>query len=218
MGNSIDDIFKNLDFLFRYFASGFVWVFVEIQVNGPCLFNGIIEDTRIPASAVYFIAAMLIGMFLYALHTNVIVRVIFWPLILRSQESLSGEFSAGQRIAGSLRKIREIMLKLDERRWERRYSVCTKSDCAKSDHAISALTRNKQHECDKWASQVKFLFCSSYSFILIPVVTPIVHILYAQPVSDFPACVFLFGLFLLECALYSDYKLTERELLYSEID
>jgi hypothetical protein len=200
VSSPIDRVFSNLGNLLRYIAPGFVAVLVVWAIK-PESFPAILPEPCSDFSqsyAIFFplilLIAVLIGLTIYALNTGAIVRIL-WFLIYPF--TIWRAFRR-QILRNRLRTITPwgVIFGLDSQRLLRR---------ASPEEEVKSI----QMEIDKWASMLNFLYCSSYFMIGVP--------LYFYGFSIFHSptkgrLIVFVGLFVLVCALISEYRITNREI------
>jgi len=128
----------------------------------------------------------LIGVAIYAVHQNAVVRVLFLFIVL-IQRLKKRDFPAELKEESPNVVIRRI----EEERWLRRSS---------GNSGVKMI----QSTLDSWASLMNFLYCSSYSLMVLP--------LFIKK-NSYWKLTFFSGLFLFLVAFQSDYRITWREIL-----
>lgn len=151
------------------------------------VFPGTLKFLRSGSPAIV-VLGMLLGPTIYGVHTGALVRLIWFPIICRLRKKEKQAL------------IRTMMSKLDDQRWLRR---------ASKDNEIQSI----QREMNKWAAMLNFLYCLSYTMILIPVAAKI-----SQPSSESSNWLFILlgGLGILAAAFVSDYHICGKEIRLSE--
>jgi len=193
MSEITESVLSRLDAVLRYIAPGFVALFVVVAVQ-----NGLDSHwTNAFGGSVWpaVLLAALLGVMVYSIHTSIIVRVIWFVIVLfhrilpwswwipeRFQRDFQTKMSTGR-----------VMFDLDTERWQRR---------ASDDREVKAV----QGELNKWAAMLNYLYCSSYPAILLPI------LLKCNGVAKGNWCLVLgVGIMLLLCAVISDWRITLRE-------
>ena len=194
----VSDLLDRIALLTRYVAPGFVGLFVW-KVAGEDegrIFQDAGSDRYVFWAVVA--GAALWGLLIYALHMCFVARIIWRPLILR------------------------IHLAKDKHPWisnEQRKSAKAGTDRMLLDQSVSRLrrrisedveTRSVQKGLDRWRAMAGFLYCSSYSMIVIPllVIWPKTEV----TESVWADYVVILGVLTLAAALVSDYIETWYEL------
>jgi hypothetical protein len=189
---AIDRLFSNLGNLLRYFAPGFAALFVVAAVfPGSGLYP-------YPESLGVTVLGMLLGIIIYSFHALVLVRLAWFPLTIYLCKRCK-KFTKGNH---KNKRVWATMLLLDEQRWLRR--VNKGEECAEI-----------QKQMDNWAAMLNFLYCLSYTMILIPIVDVIdkfsstcwfINSYRYRNIILFVGVVVLFG------ALFSEFLITKREI------
>ncbi|MHA1877182.1 MAG: hypothetical protein ACTSUC_12135 [Promethearchaeota archaeon] len=178
--------------LLRYIAPGFVATFALAIVSNE--FNQFL----IYINCIYQIWALVIGsaitgFLIYALHTIIFGRIGFWLVVMIHRCNNCSLISKSDRKKTPCK----IMFDLDIERWMRRADNVTKE--------VKAI----QNELNKWGALQSFLYCSSYTMILFPLLA-----LLFIGISNLKSCWFyplIVGFVLLIFSLISDYRITNRE-------
>ncbi len=191
MANPIESVFSQLGTILRYIASGFVAVvFVHLaKVDVPPLVHHLTPELQLWGIVV---AASLLGFSIYAVSSNVIVPLVFWRIVVCLHKKVHKGLIPEEHRKDS---VKELMHALGNQRWVRR---AQKGGAAK----------HIQVELDKWGASMSFLYCSSYPMIVIALWKGIAE---RQCTIGFWGIMGT-GVFLLLCAVISDYLLTEKEL------
>lgn len=134
-------------------------------------------------SPVVVALGILLGPIIYGLHTAALVRVLWFLIVFLHKDKIH-------------KSTWNAMKELDFQRWLRR---------ASEDSEVRLL----QAEMDKWGSMLNFLYCLSYSMILIPLVTK-----WFKPclMSSNWTYIVLGGCFVLIATLISENRCTHREI------
>ena len=184
-------LFSHLEEVLRYIAPGFVALFIIALMYNPFSF----ADEKFPVWAIVTIAA-LSGFIIYGVSTSVFNRICWWVItFLYCCVFHKGDISEAEKH----KSIIASMFELDTQRWLRRASE-------------EPQVRSIQAQIDKWSAMLNFLYSTSYLMILLPLC---LHGLLQY--SDEPCLVnkwfliTLLGLFILICALISEYGMTKRE-------
>ena len=192
MSNLVDSILARLETLLRYVASGFIALFV-LSITHTCFTPLATTQNGGYPPWVIVVAAALTGIIIYAVHTGVIVRFLWWRIVVCMHlRLLNHPWMPTDRS----KKAKDIIWELDTARWRRR---------GVQNPEILAV----QRELDKWSSLLNYTYCSSYPMIIITILIKIIHPDQTSPHWEF---LLVLGLVLLLFALFSDYKITEREL------
>lgn len=176
--------------ILRYIAPGFTALFVIYFLY---VGRNVSQNKPIVDYPDWLIAggAALAGVWIYALHICVIVRILWLPIILWILRCTPCSYlNNNQR----KERIFSLQVKLDEARWTRR-----------------GAKKDIQRELDKWGAMQSFLYCSAYVMILIPCLMkwPIRIITTFKNNEDiFVLCL---GVITLAAALISEYRHTNRE-------
>jgi hypothetical protein len=190
----IESVFSRLETLLRYIVPGFVALFViEVLFQGSS-HSLLIGSQEYPPWSV-IIAFSLIGILIYAIHQNLVVRItnlaiVYFHLKVDKFEKKSGPEEL---------KVNRVIIDLDNERWIRRYS---------DDKRTAAV----QAALNGWAAMLNLLYCTSYVMILIPIY---VSVIYPDEVSKYWWHILVLGILLLIIALASDWRLVYRELKIS---
>lgn len=193
---AIDRLLSQLGTLLRYVAPGFAAIYVIAAVIPRS------QEFLIPVSPQVVVLGMLLGFAIYALHTALLLRIWWFPIVCFRQK----EWWKCKWICKKCDPIWKEMSRLDYQRWKRRASE-------EDDEVLSM-----QKEMDKWAAMQHFLYCLSYSMILIPLWARV----YAEPNSepkservwDFEmsrCAILLGGCLVFIVALISEYRITGIE-------
>lgn len=187
--DAIDRLISHLNTLLRYIASGFVGLLFIVGAN--LKFNPFLEvcDKNLRISLI-LVSVVLSGIIIYAVHTGVLVQLmwyrgIVWVYKIRRHSWIPLQHAGNQ--------VKELMYNLATQRWLRRASQ--ESD-----------TLTLQREMDRWAAMLNFLYCSSYPIILVSI-----WVFKEYGLSPKFWYILGTGIFILLCALISDYRLTGRE-------
>lgn len=222
----IDRLFTHLATFLRYVAPGFAALYVvAIVIPGSQCFlrSGSKEVVAL---------GVLLGFAIYAVHTGLLGRPL-WFLIMRLHmckcSSVCKAMSIVKRLCvrifkrkscgkTSLRRllcliwrfinpirvckcklVRTEMSKLEYQRWLRRES---------DDKRVQSI----QKELDKWAAMLNFTYCLSYTMILIPLGS----YWFSVKLSEWSCRVFWIGWVVLLIGLFSDWRITEKEIKISD--
>jgi len=141
-------------------------------------------------TSLVIVAAALSGISIYAVHTGVLVQLMWYRGIVKLYKMRCHPWIPEEHTRG---RVRDLMYNLATQRWLRRASQ-------------QPDTQALQREMDKWAAMLNFLYCSSYPVILVAICV----FKESGPGPKFWSVLGM-GMFLLLCALISDYRLTGRE-------
>jgi|GEM_PF-1853957 len=212
VSSAIEGLFAHLGNVLRYIAPGFVAVLVVWAIKAEL--NRAIIPRAHPVLSIFLephqvsslpdnvffplvlLIAILTGLAIYALHTGAIVRLFWLFIVFFLTLRMNNNRERLTNILGTSRAL-DVMFRLDAQRLLRRASD-DKSE-----------GKSIQNEIDKWASMLNFLYCSSYSMILVPVY------FFGFRFWNFQGnvkLIFYAGLFVLGCALVSEYMITNREI------
>lgn len=227
-------VVQHIDAIFRYFASGFVALFVFQMFYGQRAAE-IVRLLDKDALVVLIIVAATTGMLLYAVHASVIMRLFFWPPIVWTHMRLASAKLEKHEKTMPSDPSQDTEDTVQKKRCEWRATCVIDIEAAKiamelfdqGDRSLIWAMRTldmqrwkrrsselrevaiMQKEMDSWAAQIKFLYCSAYPLILIPAST-----FFCEPHQSHHASLALIvGCFLLVAAMISDWKLTAREIL-----
>lgn len=185
------DLIKNavdrLETLLRYVAPGFVALCLLFLFD-PQL-RILIQEKNFPMW-IAVLSAVLAGIGLYAVHTGVLLRLVFWRLVVAALIMWS---PWAKKIVTSDQSITEVMFNLDTERWKRR---------ASADASVNGI----QKELDRWAAMVNLLYCTAYVVLIAP-------LLASQSASASFSCYsqpLFIGVLLFLVASISNYAMTER--------
>ena len=184
MAETIDKILSRLGILLRYIAPGFVFlIFARIA---DCEWYGKFNEKEL------VVGGVLIGVLLYAVHTNFFSSLFWYRIIvflLNRRWRLDEELGVNQC-------PRNTMKHLDFRRWQRR---------GDENNKIKSI----QKDMDKWGALLNFLYCSSYAGIINFCIA-----FWGENQTCNGAKLDLYiGIFLFLCAVTSEYRLTDYEIV-----
>lgn len=190
MSDLIDSTLAHLETILRYIASGFVALLVLTLVYSGFELLNPSSGGEYPAWVTLLVAA-LTGITIYAVHTSIIVRFLWWLVVC-----FHIRFAHHKWLPPKKKSAKQVMWDLDTARWKRR---------GMSDPEVSAI----QRELNRWAALLNYVYCSSYPLLIIPICVRL-----AQPseVSAWWPWLSASGALLLFCALFSDNAITKREL------
>jgi hypothetical protein len=179
--------------ILRYVAPGFIAVAVLHATDNKYNLSPSLLGNPYPRE-ILIAFALIIGPLIYALHANAIIRIIYLT-VAKMWIFFSERAREKYKISKNIR-MRDKTFEIDSERWKRRGN--------KDDEVISV-----QHELDKWADMLNYMYCSSYCLIFIPLYVKI-----ARPIS---VCncywqLILSGSIVLIACLYSEKRLIERDI------
>ena len=191
MAEAIEAALARLDTLLRYVAPGFVavGVFLVVFPDAEPFWHGDLATAFWP----WLVVACLWGVIIYGLHAT-LCHLLVSPLFVawHRRRSKKGKIDRLFEKKGVL----ETCIELDIQRWQRRHLPDEKEAF--------------QQELDKWAGLLNFLYCCSYSFLVLPCIANVRHS--ASDNGSWDLWLFLLGLLLLVVALVSDWRITGREM------
>ena len=196
MSDPLDKVVSSLGTILRYIAPGFVALFCLSTVS---LEFSVFEVDGVQAWAVV-VGASLVGVMIYAVHNGVFIRGIWWPLIVWLHLKKKKHPFMPDRYKD--KSVRDVMWELDTERWKRRSSVDTE-------------VKTIQAQFDKWAELLNFMYCSSYAMIGLPFYTELMaclNLICSKGIKSCRWAIPAVGLFILFCALISEYGITKRAL------
>ncbi|MCF7982492.1 MAG: hypothetical protein K9K86_10940 [Pseudomonadales bacterium] len=139
------------------------------------------------ASPAIVVLGMLLGPTIYGVHSGALVRLFWYPITCLLHKK-------------KLAVIFKTMSELDDQRWLRR---------ASEEHEVLSI----QREMDRWAAMLNFLYCLSYTMILIPATAKISQRCSA---SSNWLIILLGGFVVLAAAIVSDYQICGKEIRLSD--
>ena len=186
---TIGRAFDRIGVLLRCVVVGFLTLFVWMAVT---------DEGGGYSASVAGAGAVVCGLLIYSLHVCVLARVIWRPLIMH----LHIIRDKHPWISNEQRKLAKagmdrLLLELSVSRLRRRISE-------------DAETRSVQKGLDRWRGMVSFLYCASYSMIVVPlvVICPKCEVEGSALLDH----VIILGVVTLIAAWISDYIETWREL------
>ncbi len=183
MDETIDRILSRLETWIRYVAPGFVLLGVAWLLKPDMVARVYCELQRFPWIPPVLVS--LIGVAIYAVHQNVIVRFLFWLVVLIQIYWKADEYPTALR----RQPTPVVMRTIETERWLRRSG--------------NQNIRMIQSTLDSWASLMNFLYCSSYSLLALPLVI--------EDNSCWKVPLLFTGFSLFIVAVWSDWRITLRE-------
>jgi hypothetical protein len=183
VAEGIDKILSWLGTLLRYIAPGFVFL-IFARIAGFTWYGGLNEKELV-------VGGILIGVLLYAIQSNFLSSFLWYRIIiflLNRRWRLDEDLKVNQW-------PRNTMKHLDFSRWRRRGS---------ENKEIQSI----QKEMDKWGALLNFLYCSAYAAIIIFFIA-----LAENQISKGAKLDLGIGIFLLLCAVTSEYRQTDYEII-----
>lgn len=184
----ISDLIKNIEKLLRFVAPGFFATLALLLMIGKDKFP--LSFFLLESKPIFTLFSSLLGALIYSIHTGVIYRVIYSVIIF-----LQTRTRLNVHVPEEWKKycFCKIGFKLDSENWKRSGS---------ENNSIKSV----QNRLREWASMVHFLYCTSYSLILLPVIIWIKRI-----DANNTLWVYLAGSSVLVFALTSDSVLIKRQ-------
>ena len=185
MDEAIDRILSRLETWIRYIAPGFVFLGIAWLLEPEearkifCKFKEFYWLTSVFVS--------LIGVAIYAVHQNTVVRFLFWFIVSILKIPRQTKCPEDLREKPTFK----VMQRIEEERWLRR---------ASGNSGVKMIQRT----IDSWASLMNFLYCSSYSLVVLP--------LFIGKNSCWKEELLLSSVILFIVALLSDFRITLREV------
>lgn len=147
-----------------------------------------IPDSRpflLGGSPAVVVLGMLLRPAIYGVHTGAVLRLLWFPVVWLHKRKWPGAI------------LRE-MSELDNQRWLRR--------------AGDQEAKEMQAEMDKWSAMLNFMYCLSYTMVLIPLAAKMIE---HWSVSSEARIVLGGGLVVLSATLASEWRITGKEIEFA---
>jgi hypothetical protein len=220
-GNIINVVFENFHQALRYIASGFITFAVLSFLNWE-IWQDFLNGSEY-VTLFYLLFIIILGILNYAIHIAFLDK-LFYRLVIYLYfrchkipeiitDSIS-EWDEKTTINGSLKKPSS------KKPYSKKISFVLFSQTYLRKISEKNSVRGIQSEIDKRLALLMFLYCSSYSLIIIPVLYLIKHKICEHTFPDSDFCTFWikilsligFGVFVLIIGLTFDKRILKREI------